>query len=184
MTNTSNTVDANTSWYKQFWPWFLIALPSSAVVASIITIIIAVDNADSLVADDYYKKALQINRDLSKIELAKNLGLTAKLTLNEDKLRLSFNAKDKSVKLPPALDLFFIHPAQASKDISIVLIQSGSVVVDVQGASQSYISRTELKNVNALRNTAWNIQLLPTDKKWQLTGKVKKSVIEIPLYAD
>ncbi len=27
-----------TPWYKQFWPWFLIALPASVVVASLITV--------------------------------------------------------------------------------------------------------------------------------------------------
>ena len=32
-------------WYKQFWPWFLISLPASVVVASMFTISIAVENA-------------------------------------------------------------------------------------------------------------------------------------------
>ena len=40
------------SWYKQFWPWFLISLPSPSI-ASIVTINIAIRTDDGLVSDDY-----------------------------------------------------------------------------------------------------------------------------------
>ena len=36
-------------WYRQFWPWFIIALPASAVVAGLTTLWIAVQTTDSLV---------------------------------------------------------------------------------------------------------------------------------------
>lgn len=36
-------------WYKQFWPWFIIALPASAVIASFITLWIAIANPDGMV---------------------------------------------------------------------------------------------------------------------------------------
>ena len=39
-------------WYKQFWPWFIIALPTAAVVASFFTLWLAVSNPDHLVVDD------------------------------------------------------------------------------------------------------------------------------------
>ncbi|MEQ8516343.1 MAG: FixH family protein, partial [Chromatocurvus sp.] len=42
-------------WYRQFWPWFLIVLPGTVVVASIATLIIAVRGSDDLVVDEYYK---------------------------------------------------------------------------------------------------------------------------------
>jgi hypothetical protein len=35
----------NRPWYVQFWPWFLILLPAAAVVASIVTLIIATTHA-------------------------------------------------------------------------------------------------------------------------------------------
>ena len=40
---------ASLPWYKQFWPWFLIALPASAVIASLYTVSLAVRTTDSLV---------------------------------------------------------------------------------------------------------------------------------------
>ena len=39
-------------WYKQFWPWFIIALPASVVVASFFTLWLAISNPDRLVVDD------------------------------------------------------------------------------------------------------------------------------------
>ena len=39
-------------WYRQFWPWFIIALPASAVVASFFTLWLAISNPDPLVVDD------------------------------------------------------------------------------------------------------------------------------------
>ena len=42
-------------WYKQFWPWFIIALPASVVIASFFTLYLAVSNPDQLiVTDDEY----------------------------------------------------------------------------------------------------------------------------------
>lgn len=39
-------------WYKQFWPWFIIALPASVVIASFFTLWLAVSNPDYLVVTD------------------------------------------------------------------------------------------------------------------------------------
>ncbi|HEY3488245.1 MAG TPA: FixH family protein [Gammaproteobacteria bacterium] len=38
-------------WYRQFWPWFLIALPASALIASSITCVIALRHADEVVPE-------------------------------------------------------------------------------------------------------------------------------------
>lgn len=39
-------------WYRQFWPWFIIALPAAAVIASLITLYLAVSRPVQLVVDD------------------------------------------------------------------------------------------------------------------------------------
>ncbi len=39
-------------WYRQFWPWFIIALPAAAVIASFITLWLAISHPDQLVVDD------------------------------------------------------------------------------------------------------------------------------------
>ncbi len=47
-------------WYKQFWPWFLIALPGAAVIASMITLNIAFKYADQPVSGNYEKHGLTV----------------------------------------------------------------------------------------------------------------------------
>jgi len=44
-------------WYRQFWPWFIIALPASAVIASFISLWLAISNPDHLiVTEDEYQQ--------------------------------------------------------------------------------------------------------------------------------
>ncbi len=38
-------------WYRQFWPWALIAIPAATVVACAVTIVIAIVSDDGLVTD-------------------------------------------------------------------------------------------------------------------------------------
>ena len=58
--NNSNVTD-DKPWFKQFWPWFLIILPGTVVIASLATVIIAFKGADDVVSKDYYKEGLAIN---------------------------------------------------------------------------------------------------------------------------
>ena len=67
-------------WYRQFWPWFIIALPASAVIAGLTTVYIAFDEPDGLVVDDYYKEGLAINQTLARDQRAAQLGLSALVT--------------------------------------------------------------------------------------------------------
>ncbi|MBK6351616.1 MAG: FixH family protein [Proteobacteria bacterium] len=39
-------------WYRQFYPWMLIALPASAVIAGFVTLYIAISHPDALVRKD------------------------------------------------------------------------------------------------------------------------------------
>lgn len=44
-------------WFKQFWPWALIMLPATGVIASMITIGIAVTHAPTITNDQIGKFA-------------------------------------------------------------------------------------------------------------------------------
>ncbi len=53
-------------WYKQFWPWFLLALPASVVIASMFTIFLAVQNAPVLIQKDIGRFVQPIEDKTSK----------------------------------------------------------------------------------------------------------------------
>lgn len=52
---------APTPWYREPWPWLIMAGPAAVIVAGVYTTILAFSSTDGLAADDYYKQGLMIN---------------------------------------------------------------------------------------------------------------------------
>ncbi|GIX31163.1 MAG: hypothetical protein KatS3mg124_1635 [Porticoccaceae bacterium] len=144
------------AWYRQFWPWFLIALPASAVVAGLVTVAIAFRHADSLVDDDYYQAGLAINRTLARDRRAAELGLAARVALRE--------AGRVEVVLagavaPAALELHFVHPFDAGGDRVVQLIREADGVY--RGAA------------GPLAGPRYRLRLEPLGGgPWRLTGRL------------
>jgi len=56
--NRRYPVEDDKPWYRQFWPWFVFALPAIAVIAGIATVIIAMNHRPVVVPhDDAFKGA-------------------------------------------------------------------------------------------------------------------------------
>ena len=62
-------------WYREPWPWILMAAPAAAVLAGAITIGLSVHSFDGLVAEDYYKQGLAVNQRLARLQAAEALGI-------------------------------------------------------------------------------------------------------------
>ncbi len=107
----------NTPWYRQFWPWFLILLPASVVVAGLTTVVIANRGADDLVVDEYYKDGLAINRKLEKIQLADELGITADLTISGSNVAVAVSRPIQDARLL----LLLSHPLESDRDFGVEL---------------------------------------------------------------
>jgi hypothetical protein len=43
---------AHPPWYRQFWPWFLILIPSLAVIGGFVTLWLALSHPETLVVDE------------------------------------------------------------------------------------------------------------------------------------
>ena len=104
-------------WYRQFWPWLLILLPASVVVAGLITLYIASDGADDLVVDEYYKNGLAINRQLEKKERAAELGISASLEFSKYSVAVSLEGQVSA----QTLYLVLSHPLEADRDFTVEL---------------------------------------------------------------
>jgi hypothetical protein len=111
-------------WYRQFWPWFLIALPATAVVAGLTTVYIAFNNADTLVKDNYYKEGLAINARLDQDRLAEEMNLSAKIVIDELSGEVLVELSGVAVRYDN-LQLLLIHPVDQARDMTIDLIPVG-----------------------------------------------------------
>ena len=104
-------------WFRQFWPWFLIALPASVVVAGFATLYIANRHADDLVVDDYYKNGLAINRQLEKKQRAAAQGITAQLRFDPRSVSITVDGPVTSEQLL----LLMSHPLEADRDFAVTV---------------------------------------------------------------
>ncbi|AOE50599.1 FixH family protein [Kangiella sediminilitoris] len=142
-------------WYKQFWPWFLIALPLSSVIAGITTFIIASNTTDSMVVDNYYKDGLAINESLAKQEKAKQLGVQATLVFSDELLTVDLKS-NKPMK--DSLFVDFQHSTLSSKDFKVSLTRDGK--------GQFY------SQLNQQIDGSWYIKVYPYQGGWEIKKKV------------
>jgi hypothetical protein len=53
------------AWWRHGHVWLIIAGPAAVVVAGVITLVIAARGADPIVAADYYRRGMEINKVLA-----------------------------------------------------------------------------------------------------------------------
>jgi hypothetical protein len=109
-------------WYRQFWPWFIIALPASAVIASLYTVSLAVRTTDSLVVSSEDGMDVVASRHLAAERVAAENGIRATLAFDLDSgaIKATLTA-DAGVDWPKTLQLLLSHPAFANRDQRITM---------------------------------------------------------------
>jgi len=145
-------------WYKQFWPWFLIALLASSVAFSLTYLAFSIRLYDGTVEQDYYKEGLAINQQLAKQEHAQQLGLAA--TLRADPHTGDIIVDLEGERRPERLNLALIFPTESARDRELTLehVHEGRYVTTID---------------EPLRYR-WYLHLQPTpgnDAEWRLTGE-------------
>ncbi|CAK0775594.1 Nitrogen fixation protein FixH [Gammaproteobacteria bacterium] len=146
-------------WYRQFWPWFLIAIPTTSVMVGTVLLYFSLHAPDSLVIDDYYKAGLSTNQDLARDHMAEQLSLRAELQLGASpgqvQLRLDGNGSDTLAEL----HLKLVHPTRAGYDVDITLKRGaqGRFVGDLpQAPPPGY----------------WHLLVEPQNRAWRLRGRI------------
>ncbi len=112
-------------WYREPWPWILMAGPFIVVVAGIVTAWIAVKTSDGLVTDDYYKKGLAVNQTIAQSDRAKALGIRAEVLVTSEKLTITLGASAPKFIVPPTLRVTVSHPTRAGLDQTQILAGTG-----------------------------------------------------------
>src|SRR5262245_66164388 len=98
-------------WYRQRWPWLLVSGPAAVLVAGAITTWIAFASADGLVAEDYYKQGLAINKTLAREEEARRQGISAEVRLEKNAIRVQLRGAR-----PEAIFVHLAHATRAGYD--------------------------------------------------------------------
>jgi len=109
-------MNAALPWYRERWPWILMAGPAAVVVAGIATAWIAFATADGLVADDYYKRGLGINAVLQREQAAVQRGIEARVERVDGTIRVRLRGAE-----PPVLFLSLVHATRAGNDVRLRL---------------------------------------------------------------
>jgi len=133
--------------------WLVFGIPALTVVAGLITAWIAVQRADSNVAEDYYKRGLAINRSLDREARAQLLGLVVEISLQANRsmtMRLS-----GKLTPPESVTLSMTHPVHAEQDRRIIL---------ERGPDDLY--RATIPQTNRI---AWDIAIESQD--WRITAR-------------
>lgn len=142
----------NIPWYKQFWPWFLIAVPVITLIMGVVLVRLAINTEDSLVVDDYYKEGKVINARLDKEANARRLNITTDLTIENGRVALQFHSgipQDGT-----AVKLNFHHVTLAERDTELLLTRDANGI---------YRATT----TNDLSGK-WRVSLTPIDDSWKI----------------
>ncbi|WP_018607039.1 FixH family protein [Uliginosibacterium gangwonense] len=151
------TMDSKRPWYREPWPWILFGLPGIVVIASFVTLFIALQTDDGVVSDDYYKQGLAINKSLERDELAKQKGIHAFVSLREGMLQMRIRT-DTKTDLPDTLQMHWIHPTRAGAD-QIVTLKRGA---------EGYEGK-----LAAMPAGRWNVSVEDLAGQWRVVGAVK-----------
>lgn len=111
-----------TPWYRERWPWLLMAGPAIVIVAAIGTLWLAVKSDDGVIADDYYKRGLLINKDLARANRAEAMQIGGVLAVAPTgALRLTLTGFDGEGAAPAAVRVKLVHATRAGLDRATTL---------------------------------------------------------------
>jgi hypothetical protein len=144
-------------WYREPWPWLLMAGPAAVVLAGFATLWIAVASSDGLVADDYYKQGLAINQTLKREAMAAQHGYRAGAQFADDGRRISVRLDaEPGTTLPAILQMKIVHPTRAGRDGLVMLRQTAAGRYEGVGP--------------ALTEGRWMLILQDQQSTWRLDG--------------
>lgn len=154
----SKGMSEDAPWYRHRWPWILIAGPAAVILASIVTVWIATERNDPLVAGDYYKQGLAINEDLARSKMASSLGLSGTLRSEPESWLLTLRARE-GVSLPARLTVSLSHSTRQDLD----------QVLELSQQSPGYYHGVR----HDLAPGRWQILLEDADRTWRLAASVR-----------
>jgi len=147
-------------WYREPWPWILMAAPAAAVVAGIVTLWLATRSFDGLVAEDYYKQGLALNQMVARAEKAQALGIEGVIVLDADAGgSLKASLRTRTGVLPRTVSLSLAHPTRVGLDQRVTLLAA---------AGGDYVAR-----IDPLAPGRWHVIVEDPGRQWRIRGELR-----------
>jgi len=108
-----------TPWYRQFWPWLLIAILGWGIVSSLITLSVALGNPPQMMTGDYQRLGKLLIDTHARADRAEALGLRGRMARRDGRWRLDLESRAALATEP--LLLLILHPTDAGRDRQLVL---------------------------------------------------------------
>jgi uncharacterized protein len=143
-------------WYKQLWPWILIAIPVFTALKAVHTVYLMQQHTPDLVVDDYYKEGRAINMQLAKYREAQLRNLEAHVLIAGNRAVVRFA---KNTVLDGTLHLDFYHPTLADRDFALDAERSGELL---------YIATLPLTP-----SGKWQLVVSDASKDWKLRATLQ-----------
>ena len=155
------------AWYKQIWPWVLIAIPFSAVLFGIFMITVVILYPDDVVDDNYYQDGMAINQTLDQDRAARKLDVIARL-VKFDEQEMAMQVTNTS---DTRLTLKFSHVTDASKDRTLILYRQ---------AGGRYAAYKDIP-LELERPGVWYVELDGQNGDWRLWQRVVTPLRQLEL---
>ena len=144
------------AWYREPWPWILIAIPAVSVILGIAMVVLAVRTDDGLVTGDYYRQGLAINKVLERDAKAQALGLRASIGFDASRTLIRAVITGK-VERDRVVRISFAHPTRAGFDRKTMLVPDGTGTWE--GRIEPLVATEK-----------WHVTLEEPQEGWRLTG--------------
>lgn len=147
-------------WFREPWPWILMSGPAVVVIAGVVTIVLAFRTQDGLVADDYYKQGMAVNKSMQRDRVAHERGYAWRAVAQaggDGSLTLRLDETGKSLHTE-RLQLSLSHATRSNKDQRLMLLR------DQQGQFSTALGK--------LDEGKWYATLEDASREWRLTGEV------------
>lgn len=138
-------------WYRHRWPWFLIAGPAIVVAAGVATAVIAHRSDDGVVAEDYYKRGLLVNKRIAALPPASPPVVTVVSLDAAGTLRVVPRGPDDEDE---SLAVTLSHPATGIRE-TLTLVRAGD------GAFTGHVV--------SMQRGRWIVTYAPRHGQWPTT---------------
>ena len=149
-------------WYKEPWLLLVVGGPLIVVCASIFTGILAWRGSDKVVAEDYYKQGLMINKDLQRDAKARELQLSAVISLDLAAHRLKMSVSANKA-LPDMVQMSLASSGGKTTSVTEVIhrlpmkqVRPGEYEGDMNASSNFSIETAKLLHVK-VETTEWRL---------------------------